>query len=231
MSRMTWINERRLLALAVAASLVLHAAALVFGPRLRHEHRTEAPPLMVEILPAPKLIPPAVEPDPPPPSKAVPVAKAVAPPPEREPVRAVPRREEAPAAPVAPIAERKAEADSEHRAEPPQETRAAAPSDPAPGATVASPGLIAAYLRTPPPRYPASALRRGEEGTVMLKVLVTAEGIASTVELEKSSGSATLDNAAREAAKGWRFVPARRGADPVEAWVLVPVVFRLEGRG
>jgi len=62
-------------------------------------------------------------------------------------------------------------------------------------------------------------------------VLVTAEGIASTVELEKSSGSATLDNAAREAAKGWRFVPARRGADPVEAWVLVPVVFRLEGRG
>jgi protein TonB len=28
---------------------------------------------------------------------------------------------------------------------------------------------------------------------------------------------------------GWRFVPARHGTDPVESWVLVPVVFRLEG--
>ena len=31
--------------------------------------------------------------------------------------------------------------------------------------------------------------------------------------------------------KSWRFVPARQGTQPVEAWVLVPVVFKLEGPG
>ena len=49
------------------------------------------------------------------------------------------------------------------------------------------------------------------------------------MEVEKSSGSAHLDAAALEAVRGWRFVPARLGADAIEAWVLVPIVFRLEG--
>jgi len=59
-------------------------------------------------------------------------------------------------------------------------------------------------------------------------VLVTIEGTAARVELDRSSGSASLDGAAMEAVRNWRFVPARRGSQNVEDWVRVPVVFRLE---
>lgn len=30
-----------------------------------------------------------------------------------------------------------------------------------------------------------------------------------------------------DAVRGWRFVPARRGEQAVEAWVRIPLVFRL----
>ena len=108
---------------------------------------------------------------------------------------------------------------------------------PAPAAAVTAPRVEpaltppvfnAAYLRNPPPRYPLAARRSGDEGTVMLRVLVTIEGTAARVELDRSSGSASLDGAALEAVRNWRFVPARRGTQNVEDWVRVPVVFRLE---
>jgi periplasmic protein TonB len=86
----------------------------------------------------------------------------------------------------------------------------------------------AAYLRNPPPRYPLAARRNGEQGTVTLRVLVDREGLPASVAIEKTSGYAPLDNAAREAVRAWRFAPARRGNQAVEAWVLVPVVFRLD---
>ena len=38
-----------------------------------------------------------------------------------------------------------------------------------------------------------------------------------------------LDRAAEDAVARWRFVPARRGESAVEAWVLVPIVFKLKG--
>lgn len=93
---------------------------------------------------------------------------------------------------------------------------------------VTPPVFSAAYLRNPPPRYPPSSRRNGDEGTVMLKVLVGPDGAPLQVEVDRSSGSSPLDNAALEAVRGWRFVPARRGAQNIEAWVKVPVVFRLQ---
>ena len=33
----------------------------------------------------------------------------------------------------------------------------------------------------------------------------------------------------REAVARWRFVPARRGDSAIESWVLVPIVFKLQG--
>lgn len=95
-------------------------------------------------------------------------------------------------------------------------------------APLTPPVFNAAYLRNPPPRYPIAARRNGEQGTVTLRVLVDREGLPASVAIEKTSGFAPLDNAAREAVRAWRFVPARRGSQAVEAWVLVPVVFRLE---
>jgi len=90
-------------------------------------------------------------------------------------------------------------------------------------------GINAAYLRNPAPRYPLAARRAAEQGTVTLRVLVTREGLASRVAVEKSSGSPHLDAAALEAVKAWRFAPARQGAERIESWMLVPIVFRLEG--
>jgi protein TonB len=90
-------------------------------------------------------------------------------------------------------------------------------------------GFNAAYLRNPAPRYPVASRRAGEQGTVTLRVLVSLDGLASRVAVEKSSGSPHLDAAALEAVKAWRFTPARRGVDAVESWMLVPIVFRLEG--
>lgn len=93
---------------------------------------------------------------------------------------------------------------------------------------ITAPEFSAAYLRNPPPRYPPAARRNGDEGRVMLKVLVSPAGVPVRVEVDQSSGSPPLDSAALDAVKAWRFVPARRGVQNVEAWVRVPVVFRLE---
>jgi protein TonB len=110
---------------------------------------------------------------------------------------------------------------------PPVSERPAAPvSQPQPAVT-SPPNFNPAYLNNPRPAYPRLARRNGEEGTVLLRVLVTREGRAARVELDKSSGFPLLDNAALEGVREWRFVPARKGAEPVEDWVRVPIVFRL----
>jgi protein TonB len=116
---------------------------------------------------------------------------------------------------------------------PPGETRAA-PAEPkteVAAIALTPPSFSAEYLRNPPPRYPLAARRSGEQGTVTLRVLITREGTAARVELGRSSGSVHLDSAALESVKSWRFVPARRGAEPVESWWVVPIVFRLKPPG
>lgn len=109
----------------------------------------------------------------------------------------------------------------------------APPSPPAPVQPVAEPPLEsprynAAYLSNPPPSYPMSARRRGIEGTVLVRAEVAAGGECLRAELKKSSGAEVLDQAALEAVKKWRFVPAKRGNQAVVAWVEVPITFKLE---
>jgi protein TonB len=94
---------------------------------------------------------------------------------------------------------------------------------------VSPPSFDAAYLRNPPPSYPVQSRRLGEKGRVILRVLVTVTGAPERVELRTSSGSRRLDSAALEAVQRWQFVPARQGDAPVSAWVLVPILFSLEG--
>ena len=84
------------------------------------------------------------------------------------------------------------------------------------------------YLRNPRPPYPAISRRMREEGKVTLRVLVTPDGSADSVEIKTSSGSARLDESALRTVRQWRFIPARRGDTAVQSWVLVPVIFKLE---
>lgn len=86
----------------------------------------------------------------------------------------------------------------------------------------------AAYLHNSPPDYPYMARKLGEEGTVWLRVRVSAQGVADAVALKSSSGFERLDAAAAAAVRLWRFVPAEMGGEMMTAWVDVPVTFRLE---
>jgi len=63
---------------------------------------------------------------------------------------------------------------------------------------------------------------------VTLRVLVLRDGSPGSVTLEKTSGSVALDTAAINTVREWRFVPAQQNGQPVEAPVLVPIVFRLQ---
>jgi protein TonB len=85
-----------------------------------------------------------------------------------------------------------------------------------------------AALNNPKPPYPLAARRRGAQGRVVLSVHVGADGASEEVRLKRSSGHAVLDGAALQTVQRWRFVPARRGDTPVESWVDVPILFRLE---
>ena len=89
------------------------------------------------------------------------------------------------------------------------------------------PVFDAAYLRNPAPAYPDYARKRGIAGRVLLEVSVQADGQAREVVVARSSGSSALDDAARDAVSRWKFVPARRGSELVEASVIVPVEFKL----
>lgn len=110
-----------------------------------------------------------------------------------------------------------------------QVAEAVAPAAPAAPAPVTAPRFDAAYLNNPKPAYPFAARRLGEEGTVLLHVRVSADGLPVKIEVRTSSGSERLDEAARTAVAQWRFVPARQGDEVVAAWVLVPLVFKMNG--
>lgn len=103
----------------------------------------------------------------------------------------------------------------------------ASPAPPAPPAPVTPPDFSAAQLNNPGPRYPYASRRNREEGTVMLKVLVTPDGLAGEVKINQSSGFERLDAAAIQTIRKWRFVPARQAGKAIAAWVLVPIDFYL----
>lgn len=124
-------------------------------------------------------------------------------------------------------------AESARQTEPfsPSASAESAPADdPAPApAPITPPRFNASYLDNPSPDYPAQSRSEGEEGRVVLRVFVSAQGSAEQVEIRKSSGFHRLDESARVTVGHWRFVPAHRAGEPVAAWVNVPITFSLEG--
>ena len=195
--------------ITIALHAIVGAALLGYEPT--RSALFAAAPIMVNLI-APQAPP---EPEPPlevpPPPK--PVMKPLPKPPQPLPIVAAPL--EAPSPIVAPPPT-------------PPEPTPIAEAPPAPIA-VTPPIFSADYLDNPPPRYPGLSRRLGEQGRVVLRVLVNAAGTADEVQIRTSSGHARLDEAARETVQRWRFVAARRGAQPIAAWVLIPVSFRLEG--
>ena len=82
--------------------------------------------------------------------------------------------------------------------------------------------------QNPPPVYPKSARRRGYQGSVVLKVLVAANGSVEAVELDRSCGYEILDRTALSAVRAWRFKPGIKDGKKTKMWVKVPVRFELK---
>jgi len=77
--------------------------------------------------------------------------------------------------------------------------------------------------------YPASAKAAGQEGIVTLSLQVSEQGDINDVLIEKSSGYATLDQAAaRYTQRHWKFQPGTRNGVPVGDWKRVLVTFGLQ---
>jgi protein TonB len=77
------------------------------------------------------------------------------------------------------------------------------------------------------PRYPRRSEEKGEEGTVVLRFLVGADGTVKSSQLVRSSGYARLDNAARTAFSRCKFRPGTVDGVRVESWVSQPFTWRL----
>lgn len=185
-------------------------------PRLDPVVREEPKPMERVVLPEPEPAPPEPEPAPrvaPPPPVVPPVATPTPPPPMPEPVVAAPEAITMPV-PPAPVVQRQPDP---------------APVTEVPEIMITQQMLTAAYRSNPKPAYPGASRRLGEQGTVLLRVFVTALGDATRVELKTSSGFPRLDQAAHDAVQRWKFEPARRGEQAVDAWVLVPIKFSLKG--
>lgn len=197
----------------LAAVVLLHGAVLaaLLAAEVVPVPATMAT-LMVEMLPA---APPAPEETPPRPKAPAPQIKP----------RALPRPTPAP-----PVVAARSEAPAAAEAPPPVEKPVpAAPPAPAAQPAFVEPRFDAAYLDNPAPVYPPISRRNGEEGKVVLRVQVEADGRPSQILVRSSSGFERLDKAAENAVRRWQFVPARRGQEAVAAWVLVPIVFSLRG--
>lgn len=221
----------------VVASVAAHGLLMQLLPGWQPAKEKPPEPLQVELRrPPPEITPPKLLPlEPPPPLrervKPTPLKPQPAPPREERPIEAPrapiltapPEAPVTPATPVVPVVPVAPE--PKPAPPPPPEPPRAQPAPPPP---VTPPRSDAAYLNNPRPAYPLAARRRGDQGTVYVRVLVTADGLAGNVALEKSSGHPSLDEAALSAVKSWRFVPARQGGQAVESPYVVPVVFKLD---
>jgi periplasmic protein TonB len=108
---------------------------------------------------------------------------------------------------------------------------ATAPSAPSTPAISSLPKTITSgveYLRAPEPEYPRIAKRMGEEGRVLLRVLVNEKGRAERAEVQKTSGSTRLDEAAQQALMRTLFKPHTEDGKPVAVFAIVPITFNLD---
>ena len=86
---------------------------------------------------------------------------------------------------------------------------------------------LAACLYCPEPKYSDEARKAKYQGSVLLDVLVSADGRPLEIRVVKSPGLG-LEEKALEAVREWRFKPSLgRDGKPVTAWVIVEANFHL----
>ena len=156
-----------------------------------------------------------------------------------EPPKVVPKPKVTPAAP-APVVTSTAPPTPDAIVAPPPPEVMPAPAPPtievAPSAPVAEapapkllPDSAVKYLEEPRVEYPRLSQRAAEVGLVVVRAYIGASGgLPHSVQVERSSGYARLDQAAVSAVKKARFMPYAEQGQPVEGWALIPIRFELE---
>ena len=90
-----------------------------------------------------------------------------------------------------------------------------------PGGAVSAPRVI----KEVKPRYPNEALRRLVQGTVIVELVVTSEGLPSQIRVVRSLDPGGLDDEAVAAVTQWRFEPGRLSGKPVDVMVTIMLDF------
>ena len=212
-------------AIGLVLAVMLHA--VVFAA-IYWQSKQVIPPqvasLSVRMLPAPTAVTQPM------PIPKPPVPNPVVPEPKKAEVKRVVTQAPAPVkAEPKPVEPKPAEPVSEQvlEASPSASSASSDSSSSAPSSAVVAPRFDAAYLNNPAPAYPMQSRRLNEAGKVLLRVQVSEAGNALQVQLHQSSGHSRLDQAALDAVKRWRFIPARRGDVAISEWVIVPITFNL----
>ncbi|MEO7386365.1 MAG: energy transducer TonB [Gammaproteobacteria bacterium] len=100
---------------------------------------------------------------------------------------------------------------------------------PAPTGVRVAAKLDKRFERRLKPEYPPTSKRLGEQGLVTVECLVNLEGKCQEIKLKSSSGFPRLDEAVlKHAPRAWKFIPATVDGKPVEAWITVPIRFKVE---
>lgn len=108
-------------------------------------------------------------------------------------------------------------------------TTAPAQTGRTPGAAALTlPSSEAHGLSNPKPAYPRQSRRLNEQGQVVIRVFVAADGSPQQGEIKTSSGFDRLDQEALRTVMRWRFAPGQRFGVPEAMWFNVPVNFVLE---
>jgi TonB family protein len=81
-------------------------------------------------------------------------------------------------------------------------------------------------IYSPDPEFSDEARKNKYQGTVVLHLIVGADGKTSNIHVIRSLGMG-LDEKAVEAARQWRFDPAKKDGQPVPVEVDMEINFRL----
>jgi TonB family protein len=77
------------------------------------------------------------------------------------------------------------------------------------------------------PNYPMPALLQRAEGRVLVRAEIRPDGRVGKLWIKQPSGFQTLDHAAIETVRAWRFYPAQRHGMAVAMWMDVPIEYKV----
>ena len=225
----TWNSSQRT-AVLIGGVVVLHMAGLwaLHSGLLKRATEWVIPVAVVsEVPPPPPPPPPPQIKPPPPPPPALPVRPSLASTPLALAPEPVPQPTQTTAAPPTLAATAPVNAAVSAIAPVAPAPSVVVPAAPAAPTKVDLPTTVADYQTKSPPVYPAMSKRMGEQGRVVMRVLIGADGVPQQAEVQQSSGHGRLDRAAADAVMRWRYVPGKLGGVPETMWFQVPIEFKL----